>query len=723
MRKLTLCLAGVITLLSSCSDSNEALLKGGDINVGILPEEKPNEVVEQSLFDKLNLDYPGLEKVKEYHEAGQDYYACYELLQYYRNRFTVVNPEVDLINTKVSESELNIADQALEHRFYVKNNYVGKDPETGLEIYHLFEDKDGNIDWELTVEGTDQEFVSQRHRHQWMEPQAKAYRVTKDEKYVQSWIEVYSDWLETYPIPATPEETDFRWDYLQAAERILSQLNIMYYTINSVNFTPEWLSKFLNTLERHVFLTMGKYYSEGNILIAQAQAIATAGILLPEFKEADKWVNEGMSILLREMNKQFLADGVQYELDMSYHMGVVGDYLRILELAQANNKMDLLPADYVSSLYKSCSFLKDIIYPDYSWECFNDTRETTKSVLTRNLREYSALFPEDGGLKWMATEGKSGQTPDYLTKSYPDAGYHILRDGWSKESTMLILKNNNNPQNKWHCQPDNGTIAIYKNGRKFFPDAGVFAYSGDERNEYRKTWKHNTLTQKEATIDGSHQNGKLVKMETLSDNTDVLITENESYEGLTHRRTVFFVQKKFFVLVDEAFGETERTQGDPSVELNFHLLSDAENPTVVDKFDNSTDEGELKPYQKVWMGGAHTNFTDGNNICIRSFAEATKRTQETDFKFVEKTTDYSVEHNKVFGKRVGYQMGINRRNQAMRFITVIYPCANYSDITSMNAKFTDNGDNDSQLGVFKPNGASLSVEINGETYPLSYTVE
>ena len=40
-----------------------------------------------------------------------------------------------------------------------------------------------------------EEYLKQLHRHQWFIPQAKVYRVSGDEKYIKSWIEVYSDWI------------------------------------------------------------------------------------------------------------------------------------------------------------------------------------------------------------------------------------------------------------------------------------------------------------------------------------------------------------------------------------------------------------------------------------------------------------------------------------------------------------------------------------------------
>ena len=259
----------------------------------MLPNPQPNDVINEKLFDVINLDYPGLEKVKEYYEANEYYYAAHELLKYYRNRADINNPNINLINPTITAFDQNIADQALEHRFYVRN--FKEKEENGKEVYYSF-DKDKKIDWTyVPTEITDQEFKSQTHRHQWMLPQAKAYRVNQNEKYIQSWIEVYSAWLNTFPCPeGTVSKDAVQWYGLQPAERVLDQIDIMPHFIQSTNFTPQWLSTFLVAFAGEVECIRNNYYTDGsNIYVTQVQAITTAGILMPEFKNAEAWLSEG----------------------------------------------------------------------------------------------------------------------------------------------------------------------------------------------------------------------------------------------------------------------------------------------------------------------------------------------------------------------------------------------------------------------------------------------
>ena len=103
----------VLLASAGCTDTNEELLAGGEVNISRpLPANKPNEVVDTRLFDIINLDYPGLERVKAHYEANEYYYAAYELLQYYRNRGEIINPNVNLITPSITETEQDIADQA-----------------------------------------------------------------------------------------------------------------------------------------------------------------------------------------------------------------------------------------------------------------------------------------------------------------------------------------------------------------------------------------------------------------------------------------------------------------------------------------------------------------------------------------------------------------------------------------------------------------------------------
>ena len=74
-------------------------------------------------FDLLNLDYPGLEKVKAACAQQQWDKAAQALLDYYRQRTGIGHPDINLKNIKISKEEQKWADDALEHTFFVHKGY------------------------------------------------------------------------------------------------------------------------------------------------------------------------------------------------------------------------------------------------------------------------------------------------------------------------------------------------------------------------------------------------------------------------------------------------------------------------------------------------------------------------------------------------------------------------------------------------------------------------
>ena len=82
------------------------------------PQLKPE------VFDLLNLDHPGLEKVKALHSEGNDAEAAAELLSYFKARKGVVTRDIrDIRKVKITKEHQQWADDALEHIFFVHKGY------------------------------------------------------------------------------------------------------------------------------------------------------------------------------------------------------------------------------------------------------------------------------------------------------------------------------------------------------------------------------------------------------------------------------------------------------------------------------------------------------------------------------------------------------------------------------------------------------------------------
>ena len=160
-----------------------AVLAAMTFPAGLSAQELRPEV-----FGLLDLDWPGLEKVKSLHAEGRDSLAAAALLDYYRSRKDICTPEIqDVSKVKISKTQQKWADEALEHTFYVHDGYqpsfnYGKDIN-----WQYWPVRDNELRWQL-------------HRHKWFSPMGYAYRVSGDEKYAREWAFQYMDWIRKNPL-------------------------------------------------------------------------------------------------------------------------------------------------------------------------------------------------------------------------------------------------------------------------------------------------------------------------------------------------------------------------------------------------------------------------------------------------------------------------------------------------------------------------------------------
>lgn len=613
-------------------------------------QEKKNESVQavafnKEVFDLLNLNYPGLEKVKDACNNGNMEDATRFLLEYYRVRKGVVNPAVDLRKISVSKTDQQWADDALEHTFFAHKGY--------LPAYNYGKD----INWQYWPV-KDNELRWQLHRHKWFTPMGKVYRITKDEKYAKEWIYQYLDWikknplkqisLDTYEIydlegvTGIAENVRFAWRPLETSHRLQDQINQFTLFVESPSFTLSFLTEFLVNYRRHADHILHNYSKEGNHLLFEAQRMLYAGAFFPEFKEAATWRKSGIDILNREIKKQIYDDGGQYELDLGYHVGCIEIFNKALLMADANGFRNEFPESYVATIKKMIDFSMNLRFPDYSSPCFSDARQGSRQAEINNFKKWSKQFPDDESLRYFATQGMEGKLPQYLSNGFATTGFFAFRNGWKEDATVMILKAG--PQGEWHCQPDNGTFELWFNGKNLFPDSGSYVYGGDDevqkqRDWFRQTAVHNTLTLDNKNLETTQS---VTRLWNPKDDVPVLVTENPSYKGLKHRRSVFFVDNSYFVIVDEAIGEAEGT-----VNLHYQLA-----------------EGEVKIDKN--RSRVITDYPGESNVLLQCFSP--KGTE-----MIEEEGWYSLFYRER-AKRPAIAFNIDKKSGTpVRYVTVIYP--------------------------------------------------
>jgi heparan-sulfate lyase len=501
----------------------------------------------EKLLYHLDLSKPGLEKVKQSSKNPEQ--AATELLNYFRNRTTVKHfierdSRTTALGNTATEKDFEAANNALKHIFIGQSAYPP---------YFC----GGDIDWG-TRPVPDNEWVWQLNRMSFWESMAKVYWHTGDEKYAKEWCFQLLDWTRKNP---RDKEHDYAWRSIEAGIRGHNWTGLYQRFVDSPNFTPEVLVAFLNSMFDHADYLMTKYSTRSNWGLMEAEGMAFIAITFPEFKDSEKWRIEAFRRLNNEINLQVYPDGQQRELAMGYHIGCINWFLRTSELAKMNGIDNAFPESYLKMIEKMCEIPMKLCHPDGTNAQFGDSWAGTPGQYSERFAEWAEKFNRQDFL-FLATDGKEGKKPDSTAFALPQSGLYSMKSGWDKNAISLVLKCG--PDGGGHCQPDNGTFELYAGGRNLMPDAGSYIYSGDPegRSWFRQTKVHQTLT---LNGENSIYAPKLLLWQP-SENLDILVVENQSYENLAHRRSVFFIDKKYFVIVDEAIGNAA---GD--IDLHFQL--------------------------------------------------------------------------------------------------------------------------------------------------------
>ena len=637
----------------------------------------------QEAFELINLDYPGLEKVKAACSRQKWEAAAQELLNYYRSRTGITHPDIDLKNLTISREEQKWADDALEHTFFVHKGYqpsynYGKD--INWEYWPV---KDNELRWQL-------------HRHKWFTPMGKAYRISGDEKYAKEGVHQYMDWVQKNPLVnmkqeefelvsagEVKEDADnvyFAWRQLEVSNRLQDQTCQFLLFCSASAFTPEFLTEFIVNYHRHGAHLLKNYSAEGNHLLFEAQRMVYAGVFFPELKDAAIWRESGINILNREIKKQVYNDGGQYELDPHYHLAAINIFCKALRMADCNGFRNEFPSEYLDTVKNMIAFYANICFPDYTNPCFSDAKLGDYQAELANYRDWLALFPDCDWIRYYATEGREGAPFPYLSHGALTSGFFTFRNGWKKDATVMVVKAG--PKGEWHCQPDNGTFELWFNGRNLFPDTGAYVYAGSAevmklRNWFRQTRVHNTLTLDGRNLETTQSVTGLWQPESKE---QILVTENPGYKGLKHRRTVFLVDQAYFVIVDEATGNARGT-----VNLNYHFR-----------------EGEVNVDAEKNM--VTTAYEGSSNVKLQCFPEksASLRAEEG-----WRSTAY---RQRVARTSVAFDTNKDDA-EAVRYITVIYPVKDVAAYPVLEAKFLNKS--------YDEKGVEVEVSVNGTVRRLA----
>ena len=621
--------------------------------------------INKSSFSNINLNYPGLEKVNKLTKIGDYNDAAKELLSYYRYRSKIKLVEYNIedkgqyAGMPLPASIQEQADKALLHQFKPQEGYGYLDFGKNIN-WQYWPIKDNEIRWQL-------------HRLYWWKSMGLAYWSSGNEKYAKEWVFQFGDWVRKNPLGLSEDNDLYVWRPLEVSERIEglpASFNMFLY---SPNFTPQFLLEFLNSYNQQADYIVHHYTKDGNHLLFEAQRIITAACFFPELKKSTEWRLSGVDTLNTEIARQVYPDGIQWELSPSYHNAMINVFLEALRTTQLAGLSNAFPESYKTKVKNMIMATINFSFPDYTYPMFGDAWRKEKSTAIKQFQSWAKAYPHDQVIRYLATDHKEGHAPDYLSHALTSGGFYTFRNGWENDATVMVLKAS--PPGEFHAQPDNGTFELWVKGRDFTPDAGVYVYSGDDeinklRESYRRTCIHSTLT-----LD--NRNMVITKAAlnkwTTSKNLDILTYTNPSYTGLDHKRSVLFINRKYFIIVDQAIGTATG-----NLAIRFPLKEDS-NPI-------SNEQNNI----------FYTTYADGNNLLIKSLSGSLK----------EEPGKVSYDYRKEVPRPLFVFEKPKKDNQTQYFISVLYP---YQGTIVPNIAITKGSTFNLATGTL-----DLTISINGK---------
>ena len=403
---------------------------------------------------------------------------------------------------------------------------------------------------------------------------ARAYSSTNNERYSAEFFAQLRSWAEQNPYGRGPNWT-CAMEVALRAMNLLAAFEIFRHSpqldSDSLRFFLRLLLQHGNYIRRNLEFS---YIATSNHYLSDVAGLLWLGLLLPELRDAAEWRDFGLEQMLREMDKQVLADGADFESSTGYHRFVTELFLYSFMLCRANNVE--IEKRYWSRLHQMLVYIRGYLRPDGFAPLIGDTDSGQVLPVVRRRADDHAYLLDIGASVF---NDPTLKTEHAVSQAFPDAGIYIMRD-----RDLYLCFNASGPGINGrgsHGHNDALSIEVSAGGRAFIIDPGTYVYSADlqKRHEFRSTAYHSTVQidgkeQNTIHVDtpfviGNEANPRVLEWKTNED-FDKVMAEHYGY-SVVHRRSVTFNKhERIWLIDDEFFGDGEHVY-----EARFHFAPGA----------------------------------------------------------------------------------------------------------------------------------------------------
>lgn len=441
------------------------------------------------------------------------------------------------------------------------HNYPRENADEILTGKIMGQNVENPIRWDVNPLG-ELEWTHFLHRHHFLKEFLLKLSNTGNEYYAEALDRIIAAWIRDNPVPLDSNGgAGPSWETLSVAWRLREWLWVRGIAWRFTAFSRETRLLMLRSIWEHARSLIDHKGHPNNWIIVESAALATAGIRFPEFREAETWFRTGLQRLHDELDRQFFADGVHFEISPLYHMICLHALIELKNAASVR-QVDL-PGRFNYVLEKGAEYLAAVCRPDFTWPSINDSGsfDADYSALMRNL---ARIFNRDD-FEWIGTKGSTGKQPSRTFNVFPDAGIATIRSDWDRDANFLLFRAG--PPGAAHIHSDTLSIEITALGRTRLVDPGVTKYAPNTLTDYyRSAAAHNVLL-----IDGHGPNRAGITWEKKiapagpdfswwSDASLKAVrgVSRGIWEGIdeafVHERTIFFVKGEYWLIKDLVSG-------------------------------------------------------------------------------------------------------------------------------------------------------------------------
>lgn len=425
---------------------------------------------ERFFNEELNLDFPGLEKVRLAVKLHNYEKAKAALAEYYRTRdipvWTGAVEEVD------ARSEPD--GKAIDYGRALLRHEVLEDYWSGPYTIDFWKSIDGRMDGKFP-------------RMYWFGSIARAYAATQDPEVARTWVGIFRGFMTQVPPPADGK-LDHYWEAMKAGIRLRSGWSTSFAALRKApEFTDQDMINFVKSVIEQADFVQKKHWPTGNKIAYAMCGLFAAGSAFPELAKAPEWRDYAINQALGDLDKGYFPDDMGVEQSPGYHYAFT-NYLNIVEIARSTGDND----PRLKQLIDDCERLYEVTanlaapggnLPDY--------QDGSSIKLKEAFREALDFYPENPIFRWFASEGKEGSPPAYRSVALPYAGYIAMRTGWKVDANYVGFDVGS--IGLGHAHQDKLNLVMWAYGRMMLIDPGHGDYSSGKFSAWAMdTFAHNT---------------------------------------------------------------------------------------------------------------------------------------------------------------------------------------------------------------------------------------